>query len=304
VLAVVAAHGASVLGKRSSTERREQVVRLVGIVLALGLIVGGIMAIGRSVLGSMPMSVASLTAPVRRDTASVARGHALLAATRDSLPRHVGNVLRCTSCHLDDGRKPDGLPWIGVLTRYPQYRSRNDAISTIEDRINDCFERSMNGTPLAGDSRDMRDMVAYMASLSGSAPAGDSAVAAGVPVLQPLGPDTTRGAQVFASTCVACHGDHGQGTAVATPLWGPGSYNIGAGMARLRTAAAFVRHNMPFGNPTLTDQQAFDVAAYVNSRPRPDLPGKEHDWPRGDAPPDVPYHTIASSAAPAGDTSR
>ena len=305
VLAVVAAHGASVLGKRATTEQREQVVRLVGIVLALGLIIGGIMALGRSVLGSGPMSVASHAAPDPATAASVSRGHALLTATRDSLPQHVGNALRCTSCHLNDGRKLDGLPWLGVIARYPQYRSRNDAVSTIEDRINDCFERSLNGTPVPADSRDMRDMVTYMASLPGAASARDGVgtADAALPTMKPLAPDTRRGARLFASTCVACHGDHGQGTTAAPPLWGPESYNIGAGMARVHTAAAFIRHNMPLGNPTLTDQQALDVAAYVNSRPRPDFPGKEHDWPRGDAPPDVPYQLLAADGPAARRTS-
>jgi thiosulfate dehydrogenase len=227
--------------------------------------------------------------------ASAERGHALLTATRDSLPQHVGNRLRCTSCHLDDGRNPRALPWTGVTSRYPQYRSRNDAVSTIEDRINDCFERSMNGSAVARDSRDMRDMVAYLASL----PADSSADAGPAAPMTPLLPDTARGAALFASTCAACHGGQGEGTAVAPALWGAQSYNIGAGMARLRTAAAFIRHNMPRGGATLGDQQAFDVAAYVNSRPRPDFPGKEHDWPRGDAPPDVPYETDAARSAPA-----
>jgi thiosulfate dehydrogenase len=225
--------------------------------------------------------------------ASIRRGRALLIATHDSLPGHVGNNLRCTSCHLDEGRRPEAFPWLGVTARYPQYRSRNAAVSTIEDRINDCFERSMNGAPIQADSRDMRDMVAYMASLSTPASVGAMHGEA-PPAMKPLAPDTARGARLFAATCALCHGDRGQGTLVAPALWGDASFNIGAGMARLRTMAAFVRHNMPYGNATLTDQQAFDVAAYVTSMPRPDFPGKEKDWPRGDAPPDVPYSTDAN----------
>lgn len=225
--------------------------------------------------------------------ASIGRGRALLVATRDSLPGHVGNNLRCTSCHLDDGRRPDAFPWIGVTARYPQYRSRNAAVSTIEDRINDCFQRSLNGSAIPIASREMRDMVAYMASLSMPAPAGDMHDNA-TPAMTPLTPDAARGAALFTARCSLCHGDNGQGTLVAPAVWGDSSFNIGAGMARLRTMAAFVRHNMPYGNATLTDQQAFDVAAYVNSMPRPDFPGKEKDWPRGDAPPDVPYSTDAN----------
>jgi thiosulfate dehydrogenase len=84
---------------------------------------------------------------------------------------------------------------------------------------------------------------------------------------------------------------------VGPALWGDGSYNIGAGMARLRTAASFIRHNMPFDKPgTLTDQQAYDVAAYVVSMARPDLPGKERDWADGNAPNDVPYDTKGHTA--------
>ena len=82
---------------------------------------------------------------------------------------------------------------------------------------------------------------------------------------------------------------------MAPPVWGAHSYNIGAGMARVRTAAAFISDNMPFDQPgTLTDQQALDVAAYVNVHTRPDFPDKVHDWPNGDAPPDVAYPTDAA----------
>ena len=93
-----------------------------------------------------------------------------------------------------------------------------------------------------------------------------------------------------------CHGADGQGTTVAPPLWGPHSYNIGAGMARIRTAAAFVRVAMPFDKPgTLTPQEAFDVATFINTRPRPDFARKAGDWPKGDAPPDVAYPTTAAA---------
>lgn len=227
----------------------------------------------------------------------VRRGRALLIATRDSLPQHVGNSLRCTSCHLNEGRQPNAIPLVGVTVRYPQYRSRRGAMSSIEERINDCFERSMNGSGLPPDSRDMRDMVAYMAYLSQGAPAHGAVNGQGLPVMTPLTPSRARGARVFAQRCVACHGPHGSGTVRGPALWGPQSYNIGAGMARLRTAASFIRYNMPLGNPSLSDQQAFDVAAYIDAQPRPDFAGKAHDWPKGDAQPDVPYRTDAARLA-------
>ncbi|MEP6474839.1 MAG: c-type cytochrome, partial [Gemmatimonadota bacterium] len=178
--------------------------------------------------------------------------------------------------------------------RFPQYRARTGGVDLLEDRINDCFRRSMNGSALAADSREMRDIVAYMAFLSRGIPVGAVVEGQGLPKLSVTAGDTTAGASIFKTTCAVCHGANGQGTAIATPLWGPQSFNIGAGMARVRTAASFIRYNMPFDKPgSLTDQQAFDVAKYLTTRPRPDLPGKEMDWPGGDPPPDVAYPTTA-----------
>jgi thiosulfate dehydrogenase len=102
---------------------------------------------------------------------------------------------------------------------------------------------------------------------------------------------------VFTSECARCHGSDGAGTDLAPPLWGEKSFTIGAGMGRVRTAAAFIKFNMPYDRPgSLSEQQAFDVAAYITSRPRPDFVRKENDWPNGDHPPDVPYVTRAARA--------
>jgi thiosulfate dehydrogenase len=236
--------------------------------------------------------------------AAIRRGRAIFAATGDSLPGFVGNDLRCTSCHLDNGTRPWSAPFVGVYSRFPQYRSRNDRINVIDDRINDCFERSMAGKPLPRGGRDLADMAAYLAFMSRGVPPPGEVFGAGFKRLTPLEPDTTRGRQLYVSQCVRCHGARGEGLANPDPagdparyppLWGPGSFTVGAGMARLRTAAAFIRENMPFDLPgTLTDQDAFDVAAYVVSQPRPDFARKADDWPRGDPPPDVAYRTRAA----------
>lgn len=239
--------------------------------------------------------------------ASVRRGRALLRNTRDSLPRHVGNRLNCVSCHPNDGLRKNVMPWVGVYARFPQYRSRVGATQIIEDRINDCFKRSMNGRPLDPESRDMRDIVAYMAFLSLGYPVGAQVEGQSIPPVPPHEGDTLRALALYAVRCQACHGPNGQGTEVAPPLWGPQSFNIGAGMARLRTAAAFIRQAMPQDNPgSLTDQQAYDLARLITSRPRPDLPGKERDWPNGDPPPDVAYPTLAAErkARAAADSSQ
>jgi thiosulfate dehydrogenase len=232
--------------------------------------------------------------------AAVRRGLALLTATRDSLPGHVGNALRCTSCHLDAGRRASGS-WIGSFAHFPQYRSRRGAVEVIEDRVNDCFRRSLNGTPLAADGPDMRDIVAYLAFLSWRASVGLPQPNARLQRFAALQPDTLAGRETFRTLCAGCHGAAGEGTVSAPPVWGPRSFNIGAGMARVRTAASFIRDNMPFDRPgSLTDQQAFDVAEYVVAQPRPNLPGKEYDWPNGDPPPDVAYSTLAASRKAAG----
>jgi thiosulfate dehydrogenase len=224
---------------------------------------------------------------------AIRRGRALLVATRDSLPRHVGNNLRCVSCHLDEGRRAASGSWVGVYARYPQYRPRSATVETIEYRVNDCFRRSMNGVALATDGPDMRDIAAYLWFLSRDVPIGASPAARRQPWAG-LTADTAAGATVFTGICAKCHAPDGQGTAVAPPVWGARSYNIGAGMTRVRTAAAFIRESMPFDQPgTLTDQQALDVAAYVNAHPRPDFPDKINDWPNGDAPADAAYPTRA-----------
>ncbi len=232
-----------------------------------------------------------------RDTvtlASVRRGRALIHATKDSLPDHVRASLSCANCHIADGTQADAMPLVGSYARFPQYRARDARVALIEDRVNDCFLRSMNGKPLEFASRDMHDIVAYLAFLSTGFPVGVEMKGQGVPALPALKGDSARGRGVFATTCVACHGADGHGTVLAPPLWGPKSFNIGAGMGRVGSAAKFIHQLMPRDRPgILTPQQAYDVAAYITSQPRPDLPGKEKDWPLGGAPADVPYRVRA-----------
>ncbi len=232
--------------------------------------------------------------------AAVRRGQALVLATRDSLPGHVGNALRCVSCHLDEGRRPVGS-WVGVYGRYPVYRARSATVETIEYRVNDCFRRSMNGSALPVDGADMRDIVAYLAFLSRGAAIGTVAPAAASTRWDSLPADTAAGRVVFDTTCARCHGAEGQGTAAAPPVWGPQSFNIGAGMSRVRTAAGFIAANMPFDHPgTVSDRQALAVAAFLAARSRPDFAGKEKDWPNGDAPVDAAYPTLGKTRAARG----
>jgi thiosulfate dehydrogenase len=227
--------------------------------------------------------------------ASIRRGRAILLNASDSLPGRVGNRLTCTNCHREAGTLPASGPWVGSFAGFPQYNARAGRVIRIEDRINECMRRSLNGTPLAADGRDMADIVSYMAFLSTGLPHGSHASWLGYRRLTPRPADAKAGAGVYAENCARCHGPSGAGTDVAPPLWGAQSFAIGAGMARLNTAAAFIRWNMPFDRPgQLTDQQAYDVAAFVLTHERPDTPRKELDWPNGDPPDDAAYATLAA----------
>ena len=180
---------------------------------------------------------------------------------------------------------------------FPEYRARNAQVNTLTDRINDCFERSLNGKRLPSDAPEMTAILTYMQWLSREVPTGQSVAGRGFLRLQSEKPaSATRGAPLYAEHCANCHGQQGAGRgSVGTadfvpPLWGPKAFNIGAGMARLNNAAAFIKANMPLGNGgTLDDQSAYDIAAYVIKQPRPDFARKLQDWPQGGKPPDARY---------------
>lgn len=225
--------------------------------------------------------------------ASIRRGLALITHTTDSLPQFAPGRINCTNCHLNGGRNVDAAPLTGSHARFPKYMDRTGAVIGLPDRVNYCFTRSLAGTRLPTESREMQDILAYIAWLSRDVPVGAKVPGAdGLPPIPALSGDTTRGAAVFTAKCIACHGADGQGNVGIPALWGPKSYSIGASMSRHSKAASFIWHNMPLGQgKSLSHQEAYDVAAYINSQPRPDSPGKENDWPVGGAPADVPYAT-------------
>jgi thiosulfate dehydrogenase len=218
-------------------------------------------------------------------------GYKIVVNTQEYARRYVGNKLNCTNCHLDAGLNPNAASFVGLSVVYPEYRARADRIMSLADRINECFERSLNGTPLPANSSRLNAVVAYIDWLSQNVPRGSKMAWRGIPRINPSRqPGPEKGKEVFANKCAFCHGSGGQGTITAPPVWGPKSYNIAAGMARVSVAASFIKANMPRGwGWTLTDDEAFDVAAYINSRPRPDFPGKVRDWPKGGKPTDSPY---------------
>jgi thiosulfate dehydrogenase len=199
--------------------------------------------------------------------------------------------MNCQNCHLKAGTVPFGNNYGAVASTYPKFRSRSGSVEDFEKRVNDCIERSLNGQPLQEDSPEMQAMVAYLQWVGQEVEKGESPVGFGLVALKPLNrpADPQKGAVVYAQYCARCHGEHGQGEMAESglewkypPLYGDNSYNIGAGLYRLSRFAAYVKANMPYGvsfeNPFLTDEEAWDVAAYVNSMPHPEKDFSS-DWP-------------------------
>ena len=211
---------------------------------------------------------------------AVAFGKEVFDHTQTAAKAYVGNGLTCENCHLDSGRLPNSAPMWAAYVAYPQFRAKSGMVDTIEDRISECFRYSMNGTPPAPDSKELTGLVSYLYWLATDAPVGAKLEGAGYSRLPkpPQPADPERGAAVYAANCALCHGGAGAGMKVGgsyvfPPLWGAESFNWGAGMHVVATAAGFIKANMPLGRgDSLSDQDAWDVAAFVDSRPRPQDP--------------------------------
>ncbi|HTS55121.1 MAG TPA: c-type cytochrome [Burkholderiales bacterium] len=207
-------------------------------------------------------------------------GQSIFEDTPKYAASYAGNTLSCRNCHLDRGRDPKSSPMWAAYVHYPEYRKKDGLVNTIQMRIQGCFRYSQNGTVPEADSREITALVTYFYWMAAGLPVGVKPRAAGYPKLDPPKevPSPERGARVYASNCALCHGEGGLGRSsggqqVFPPLWGPHSFNWGAGMHQVDRAAGFIKTSMPFGaGGTLTDQEAWDVAAYVNSRPRPQDP--------------------------------
>jgi len=203
----------------------------------------------------------------------------------------ISNGMNCQNCHLDAGTKPFGNNYSAVASTYPKFRARSGSEETIEKRVNDCFERSLNGEALLDDSHEMKAIVSYIQWLGKDVEKGKSPKGSGLIELAYMDRPASieNGKLIYEQQCTVCHGKSGEGVALADgsgyqfpPLWGKQSYNSGAGLYRLSRFAGYVKANMPLGAtydaPQLTDEQAWDVAAYVNSLPRPDK-DLSKDWP-------------------------
>lgn len=194
----------------------------------------------------------------------------------------VGNSMQCTSCHLDAGRHKTAATFRGVATAYPAYAPREDRVITLEDRILNCFMRSMNGTRPPNGGPVSTAMASYITWLS----QGESMQ---MNPRQSLGPghlvklkvaaneaDLARGQAVYEDRCGFCHGDNGEGGDDGPPVWGGDTYNQGAGFYKNEKLASWIKVAMPLGDATLSEQESMDVAAYLNSKPHPDFRLEEH----------------------------
>jgi thiosulfate dehydrogenase len=206
----------------------------------------------------------------------------------------VTNGMNCQNCHLEAGTKHFGNNYSAVAATYPRYRARSGTVETVAKRVNDCVQRSLNGQALDSTGRELRAIRAYILWLGQGVEKGKRPKGVGLAELAYMdrAASPSNGQKIYLTKCQTCHQADGQGLAkpdgrgyVYPPLWGRHSYNNGAGLYRLSRFAGYVWANMPLGataeNPQLTEEEAWDVAAYVNSQPRPDVRQTimAHDWP-------------------------
>jgi len=226
---------------------------------------------------------------------------------------YLGNRMNCTNCHQDAGVKPYSFNLLASHDNYPQYRAREGKILTLAERVNNCIMRPHNGKPLPLDSREMVAILSYLKWINGFVPKGGGFEGAKNMTIQfpATAASPERGKEVFAQDCASCHGNDGNGQLNADgtgfiypPLWGAQAYQPGSSMHRIIKMARWLKANMPYnkvttGKPFLTDQQALDVAAFINDdaiheRPNPksfdypDAATKPIDYDRGPFPDTFP----------------
>lgn len=213
--------------------------------------------------------------------AVVKAGRDIFTDTPRAAPKFVGNTMRCSSCHLDAGRLANSAPLWAAFVSYPAYRSKTKSVTTFQQRLQGCFDYSMNGHAPALGAPELVALESYSYWLASGAPVDPKIKGRGYPALPKPAkpPDYVRGEEVYTQRCALCHGADGAGQrtrdgyTVFPALWGADSFNWGAGMGRISNAAAFVKANMPLGLAgTLSDQDAWDVALFMDSHERPQDP--------------------------------
>lgn len=240
---------------------------------------------------------------IGEERALVIYGQELIAHTSKYLgPKgsvaQITNGMNCQNCHLQAGAKAWGNNYAAVFSTYPKYRDRSGQTESIYKRVADCMERSLNGTAIDSNSKEFKAIYAYIKWLGQEVEKGDKPHGSGIEKLPYLdrAADPEKGKIVYTAQCQSCHGANGEGQLTLDeleyaypPLWGSHSYNDGAGLYRISNFAGYVKNNMPYlltshENPKLTVEECWDVAAYVNSQPRPHK-DQTKDWPKFDKKP-------------------
>lgn len=234
---------------------------------SLGSVVLMCVAIGAVTVG-VTLTVGHTTP--RRATTEY--GKRLMTNTPEYLERFIPNRLACSSCHIDAGTEPGELSLVNAVHNYPRP----------EDRINLCVTRNMNGRPLPENGDEMTGMVAWLRFLAEDyAATGASERKSHDParfVKPARTADPKAGAGLFGKRCADCHGKDGAGLLASRdpkqgylfpPLWGLESWGDASEMADATTAARFIKAKMPLGQANLTDDEAWDLAAFVEIKPRP-----------------------------------
>ncbi|MBD1386127.1 c-type cytochrome [Mucilaginibacter rigui] len=235
------------------------------------------------------------TIPVGETGDAIRYGRELLAHTAKYFgPKGtiatITNGMNCQNCHLAAGTRLFGNNFAGFISGYPRISNRSGKIEQPAQRIAECFERSLAGKVPDTTGKEVQAMLAYMKWVGKDVGKGQKLFGNATEKLpfMDYAADPAKGKIVFVAKCQSCHGANGEGTLapdkisyINPPLWGKHSYNDGAGMYRLTNFAGFVKNNMPFGatyqNPQLTDEEAWNVAAFVNSQPRPHK-DQHRDW--------------------------
>ncbi len=253
------------------------------------------------------------TIPKNKKGDLIRYGRDLIARTSYYLGPHgtvmnISNGMNCQNCHLDAGTKPFGNNYGSVASLYPKFRSRSASVESIEKRVNDCLERSLNGQPLDSPAKEMRAIVSYIQWVGKDVPKGEKASGSGLVEMKWLtrAANPVIGRKLYLQKCQICHGYSGEGQKLSAnghyiypPLWGENSFTTGAGLYRISNFARYIRANMPngatFEKPILSEEEAWDIAAYVESLSRP-LKNFRQDWPRVELKPvDHPFGPYADS---------
>ncbi len=292
---------------------KKQYLVLIGVVSLIGLyyLVGFIAGDYYKIDGTIAKTDSTWVGPsiyldnttVGEERELVIYGQELIAHTSKYLgPKgsvaQITNGMNCQNCHLQAGAKAWGNNYAAVFSTYPKFRDRSGQVESIYKRVADCMERSLHGPAVASNSREFKAIYAYIKWLAQDVETGAKPHGSGIEKLAYMdrAADPANGQIVYAAQCQSCHGANGEGQFTLDeleyaypPLWGPHSYNDGAGLFRISNFAGYVKNNMPYlltshDAPKLTEEECWDVAAFVNSQPRPHK-DQSNDWPKYDKKP-------------------